>query len=201
MIKNRSFVVGLGSGLIIGAVLLQLMLIGQGQVRVDTNQGEELMTKEQLEEQAAKLNLKVVSPDDEGRANAKDTQTAKGNEQTKQVEEPNKPASPDSPKSSQPVNNSAEQQSPKSPEAATKPVAPAPPKKENNVSYTIKSGSTLQDLASGLATAGVIKDKEAFLKQATSRKINSKIRAGSYSFVAGEKYSSIIQKVTTKPSR
>lgn len=50
MIKNRSFLFGLGTGLITGALLLQLMISG----------GAAPLTKEQVLQGAEKLNMKVI---------------------------------------------------------------------------------------------------------------------------------------------
>ncbi|MDU4698679.1 MAG: hypothetical protein E6Y08_22940, partial [Paenibacillus sp.] len=58
MMKNRQFMLGLGCGLIAGALLLQLMLIGQGG-------NKELYTKEQIERAAVLAGLKVVEADQE----------------------------------------------------------------------------------------------------------------------------------------
>lgn len=52
MMKNRFFMLGLGIGLIAGALLLQLMIAGRGAP----------LTKEELIRQAASLNLTVVDP-------------------------------------------------------------------------------------------------------------------------------------------
>ncbi|MGV2788477.1 hypothetical protein GNF98_22960, partial [Clostridium perfringens] len=61
MIKNRTFMMGLGSGLVIGAVLLQLMWIGQGTAASETQE----LTKEQLMAAAEALDMQVVEGSDE----------------------------------------------------------------------------------------------------------------------------------------
>lgn len=55
MIKNRSFLFGLGTGLITGALLLQLMISG----------GAAPLTKEQVLQGAEKLNMKVIDESSE----------------------------------------------------------------------------------------------------------------------------------------
>lgn len=60
MIKNRSFMLGMGTGLITGALLLQLAMIGQGQSQQSSTDPKN-MTREQLEKAAAGLNLRSVT--------------------------------------------------------------------------------------------------------------------------------------------
>ncbi len=64
MIKNRSFMIGLGSGLLVSALLLQLMNAGTGANVVPQASEVVKPTKEQLQEQAEALGLKLVEADD-----------------------------------------------------------------------------------------------------------------------------------------
>ncbi|MNI93529.1 YceG-like family protein [compost metagenome] len=68
------------------------------------------------------------------------------------------------------------------------------------VEYKIVGGTTLEGVAQGLEQAGVIADKSAFLKTAVSKKINYKVRAGTYRFQVGEDFDSIISKISPKAS-
>lgn len=61
----------------------------------------------------------------------------------------------------------------------------------------IPTGITLAQTADLLAEAGVIKDKNKFLQTADSRKVNTIIQYGSYSFTKGESINSIIDKLIT----
>lgn len=63
MIKNRSFMLGMGTGLITGALLLQLAMIGQGQSQQSSIDPKN-MTREQLEKAAAELNLQINDSSD-----------------------------------------------------------------------------------------------------------------------------------------
>ncbi|GAA0134178.1 hypothetical protein YSY43_10180 [Paenibacillus sp. YSY-4.3] len=215
MFRNRNFMLGLGIGLIVGAFLLQIMNIGQGQQ-------SKPVTVEQIQQAAEKLRLKVVSEDErllteeewkaEMEKKAEEEAAAQEPAQPKQPETPDKPAVPQEPQSD---GGGASGSSTTSKSEATVPTAPeqpetkAPAKAESGsvntpepvtVKYKIAYGDSLTAVADGLQKAGVISSSEAFIKEASKRGINTKIRTGTYSFQIGEKYSSIITKITAKPS-
>lgn len=187
MIRNRQFMFGLGIGLIAGALLLQFMMIGQMQTG-------KLKTKEQVEQAAAALQLKVVPADqqllteDEWRAKAEEEgsgQTTEGNPNT-----PDTPVTPESPQNT-------EEPDPGSVPESSAPSNPDQPVNEPvSVKYKIVAGSTLTGVAEGLLQAGVINDKDAFLKRAKDKKINYKVRTGTFTFEIGEDYDSIIGKIS-----
>ncbi|WHX51118.1 hypothetical protein QNH46_10970 [Paenibacillus woosongensis] len=210
MFRNRNFMLGLGIGLIVGAFLLQLMNIGQGQQNKP-------VTVEQIQQAAEKLRLKVVSEDErllteeEWKAEM-EKKAAEEPVQPKQPDTPDKPAVPQEPHSdgegasSSSATSKSEAAVPAAPEL---PDAKAPATAESasvnqpepvTVKYKIAYGDSLTAVADGLQKAGVISSSEAFIKEASKRGINTKIRTGTYSFQIGEKYSSIITKITTKPS-
>lgn len=213
--KNRTFLLGLGVGLIAGALLLQIMLIGQGTA------GSQLVTKQQVKEAAARLDLKVVEGSDqlltaqEWEAKSKEadpTQPSKQSE-SKSPDTPKTPASTTKPTEPQ---SATEPQQPAKPSeadkssAASSPDAPGvttpqthkpdAPKKPETVTYKISSGDTLSKVADGLKSAGVISDKSAFIKKAVDQKSNYSLQTGTYSFDQGESIVSIITKITSKPS-
>ncbi|MGZ7444436.1 hypothetical protein [Paenibacillus sp. TH7-28] len=198
MIKNRHFMLGLGCGLIAGALLLQLMIFGQG--------GGKLYTAEQVKQAAEQLGLKVVAADEE-LLTEEQWQEKAGNSQEDGGEgaEPEVPAStkaPDAPKApAVPAKPSPAENKPAASAEAEKPQTPAKPAKPAvSVEYKIAYGSTLAGVAEGLYKAGVITDKEAFLKAAKAKKINNKIRTGTYTFSESEDYDSIIAKISPKAS-
>ncbi|MED4957119.1 hypothetical protein P9747_20680, partial [Paenibacillus macerans] len=90
MIKNRHFMLGLGCGLIAGALLLQLMILGQG--------GGKLYTAEQVKQAAEQLGLKVVAADEELLTEEQWQEKAgTGQEDGGEGDEPDVPASPKNP--------------------------------------------------------------------------------------------------------
>lgn len=199
MIKNRTFMMGLGSGLVIGAVLLQLMWIGQGTTAATTQE----LTKEQLMAAAEALDMQVFEGSEElltaeqweekrlsdgaGDSEGADPAQKTGTEKPEAPEQPKKPE----------TDVEKKQESPR----VTNPAKPkTPAKAEAHIKVNIQSGNNLSDVANSLLNAGVIDNKQAFITKATENKINTKILSGTYSFTAGESYNSIITKITTKPS-
>lgn len=211
--KNRSFFFGLGTGLITGALLLQLMISG----------GAAPLTKEQIVRGAERLNLTVIdesAADTSDNASVEETdpgdpsgELTEGSQNTVSpsapvavatpspavtpsiTENPNKVISPKEP--STPVDGQVAV--PEVPAHTQGAVAPVTPKVTPNagISVRIPSGSTLTETANILANAGVIKDTSGFLKAANKRKINTIIQSGSYSFTKDESIESIIDKLIT----
>ncbi|MFB5673623.1 peptidase [Paenibacillus terreus] len=200
MLKNRTFMLGMGTGMIVGALLLQLAIIGQGQSKGADAPRE--LTREEVETAAQRLGLQISDS----------TEPLLTEEQWRQKviekgsQTPEEPAAPDSadaasgPKApQQPQTGSPETAAPlvgkDKVQAPEKPAAPeAPP-----IRYRIVPGSNLSNVAEGLKQAGVIADADAFQKAANEQKINTKIRSGTYSFREGETFKSIITKITTPP--
>ncbi|PJN56041.1 hypothetical protein PAEVO_27640 [Paenibacillus sp. GM2FR] len=199
MIKNRTFMMGLGSGLVIGAVLLQLMWIGQGTTAATTEE----ITKEQLMAAAEAMDMQVFEGSEElltaeqweekrlsdgaGESEGADPALKTGTEKPEAPQQPEKPE----------TGVDKKQESPR----VTNPAEPkTPAKAEAHIKVNIQSGNNLSDVANSLLNAGVIDNKQAFITKATENKINTKILSGTYSFTAGESYTSIITKITTKPS-
>ncbi|MNZ35483.1 YceG-like family protein [compost metagenome] len=210
MMKNRSFLFGLGTGLIAGALLLQLMISG----------GAAPLTKEQVIQGAEKLNLKVIDESTEPPSDESALEDAVQGQKTDGVNEgstdnvaPSEPAVAASPApvvsptvSDNPnkVVPPKEPSTPKEgtiekPEVTTAPsaVAPDKPKATANAGVVVRipSGSTLTKTADILEKAEVIKDKASFLKAANQRQINTKIQSGSYTFNKDESLDSILEKL------
>ncbi|MDP4097513.1 peptidase [Paenibacillus sp. P96] len=200
MIKNRAFMLGMGMGLILGALLLQLAIIGQGQTVAYVASDE--LTREELEAAAERLGLQISERD-------KPLMTEEEWRQ-KAIEQGNQaPEEPDTPKSTdaaaepeapeQPRNTSPETAAPQAGASTAKtPEQPAAPA-VSLIRYQIAPGSNLRGVAEGLQKAGVLEDAGAFQNAATEQKINTKIRSGTYSFREGESFDSIITKITTPP--
>jgi hypothetical protein len=210
MMKNRSFLFGLGTGLIAAALLLQLMISG----------GAAPLTKEQVLQGAEKLNLKVIdesteSPSDESASedaeqDQKNVGITDGSQENVAPSEPAVAASPApvvSPTVSDNPNKVIPPKEPSTPKEGTveKPgvttapsaVTPDKPKVTANAGVVVRipSGSTLTKTADILEKAEVIKDKASFLKAANQRQINTKIQSGSYTFNKDESLDSILEKL------
>lgn len=214
MIKNRSFMIGLGFGLMIGALLLQLM----------TSAGLGTPTKAQIIQEAARLNLKVTEASDqlmteeEWKALAQQDQDGDGQPDGASVssEASGSPAATPVPASSPSVPGKAVQPSapvkPNSADAAIPPSAPAqnPPASAaapsapsavkpgaTTVALRIPGGVTLTEVADILAGAGIISNKDEFLLAAMNRKVQTKIQYGLYGFQPGQSIESIINQLIT----
>lgn len=214
MIKNRSFMLGMGTGLITGALLLQLAMIGQGQSQQSPIDPKK-MTREQLEQAAARLNLQISDSSDP-RMTEEEWRNKVIKEGSKTPTAPQKakpaqtPAAPKTPANSAPSNASKPASSTSIPKNPDKPQAkksgaasaPGTPKQPAapQIQYSIASGSSLRSVASGLQKAGVVSDADAFEAAAKAQRINSKIRTGTYEFAKGEDFGSIITKITKKSS-
>ncbi|MBP1175853.1 endolytic transglycosylase MltG [Paenibacillus sp. FSL M7-0802] len=214
MIKNRSFMLGMGTGLITGALLLQLAMIGQGQSQQSSTDPKN-MTREQLEKAAAELNLQISDSSDpkmteeewRNKVIKEGNKTPVAPQKAKPAQTPATPKAPansTSSTASKPSTSTSVPQSPNKPQTQRSGTTPTPniPKQPATpqVQYSIASGSNLRSVASGLQRAGVVSDASAFEAAAKAEKINTKIRTGTYQFAKGEDFSSIITKITKKPS-
>lgn len=212
MIKNRSFMLGMGAGLIVGALLLQLAIIGQGQTQQSASKSTDL-TREQVETAANRMNLQVTDTTDklmteEDWRNKVIQEGSKHPKVPEKAETAKKPAVPKTPVNAPASNASKPSEGKKlsstlSQDAGTGGSSVTPPKEPivPEIQYRITAGSNLENVAKGLAQAGVVSDSGAFKQAAIDKKINTKIRTGSYNFTKGEDFSSIIKKITTKPSK
>jgi hypothetical protein len=204
MIKNRSFMIGLGSGLVAGALLLQLM----------NSAGAAVPTKEQVVRDAAKLNLKVSEQSEKLLTEeewAALQEQGSGEDAKTDTGAPAEPAAVKSPAPAEAPEGAA------SPDTAASPANPSPPGDSavktpavtpasaptssdptgNEITLRVPNGSTLRDVADLLALGGIIKDTGAFLREGNSRGIAKNIQYGKYSFKKGESLDSIFKKLTT----
>ncbi|WP_438350165.1 hypothetical protein ACP8HI_05725 [Paenibacillus sp. FA6] len=202
MMRSRSFMSGLGVGLIIGAALLQLMIIGEGQASLVNTQSDAILTKEQLEEKAEALDLKVVELSEQLLTEEEWKQLKleeSSNLQGKGIETPNQgepaatPVEPSAPIEPKGKNTTSDTQSPKEPIVE--------PTNTEIIKYKIEKGKSLTDVAVGLEKVGVISNRDQFIKEASKQKINTKILEGHYTFTKGESYESIISKIRIESSR
>ncbi|AKG35197.1 endolytic transglycosylase MltG [Paenibacillus durus] len=202
MIRNRSFIIGLGCGLVAGALLLQLMI----------SAGMATPTKAQIAKEASKLNMKVTDAGsnlltaEEWRALAQQEEASKGQGAAGKVNTggTSQPAAPKSPAAkSEPVSPPSKAASPTAPASPAKPSASVSPSSDthtvkpvvSSIALRIPRGANLTKVSDLLAGAGVIQDKEAFMNAARSRKANTRIQYGQYSFEAGQSVESIIDEL------
>lgn len=197
MIRNRTFMMGLGAGLVLGALLFQLMLIGERSM----NPSPQTLSKEEVVKAAESLNLKVVEDSEKLMTKEQWEESIKdGKGEKQEAEDPKAPSAPDTgAQPSQPVKPNAPKETKEpagTPEARApeKPGKPAPAQ----IPHNIKRG-TLADVAEGLERAGIIESREALIKAASARGINRIVQQGTFYFTPGESLDSIIGKISSKP--
>lgn len=199
MIRNRTFMMGLGAGLVLGALLFQLMLIGERSM----NPPQQTLSKEEVVKAAESLNLKVVEDSDNLMTKEQWEESVKDGKGEKQKGEA--PQSPTAPDAGAPPSQPEKPNAPKdtkeptgTPEASApeKPVKPVPAR----IPHNIKRG-TLADVAEGLERAGIIDSREALIKAASARGINRIVQQGTFYFTPGESLDSIIGKISSKPPK
>lgn len=205
--KNRSFMSGLGVGLIMGAILLQLMIVGEGQVSPLKDQSANDLTREEIEEKAKALDLKVTESSEqllteEEWKQQKLEQSSQPQGETTQVptqatpaKEVTKPSSPNEPVKKEETSSTVVSPKTQTTVPTKTPVSPSKTVAPQVVEYKIKKGSNLTNIAEDLEKIGVITSSDQFIKQAAEQKINRKIREGSYTFNKGESIESIISKI------
>ncbi|PYI50396.1 hypothetical protein [Paenibacillus flagellatus] len=174
MFKNRTFLYGLGFGLIAGAVLLQLMF------KVDELENRPLeqtqpATVDQLQAQADKLNYKVV-PKDQSVYSDKDIEAIR---QKAAEEERAKLA-----KTQQPANPGASQP------AAAKTIR----------SVYISDRMDAAAVADLFVKAQIVTDANSLVAALRDTKSTTRIRAGSYSFEDNTPIADIVAAITISTS-
>lgn len=172
MLKNRSFLKGLGSGFIAGALLLQIMIfvrdVDQRVTETGPN-GEPAVTADWIKEKAGEFNLKVYDK------NAKVY---------------------DQPQLDEAVAKAVEKA-----KAEAGAAAPAGTPAPKQINIYIMEGMPAVQVVDYLHRSGVIVDRQAFQQAITQGQYTSKIRAGLYTFGLNEKIEDVIAKLTTPPQQ
>ncbi|WP_342555488.1 hypothetical protein [Paenibacillus sp. FSL R7-0652] len=205
---KRSLWIGIGSGMIVGAVLLQLATVGQKALSDSNLEPVQTAkwTKEELETAAKSLDLKVVGAKDELYTESEWIQkkkqessklqgkTAVSPDQAANATQPDAPKQPQQPESGN-VKGQSQVNQPKTaePETPNKPKGAA-------VTFRIRSGNSLSMVAENLKQAGIVEDAQAFIKAGRTEGINRKLQVGTFSLEKGESFKSIMAKITKEPS-
>ena len=195
--RNRTYIMGLGSGLVAGAVLLQLM-------NVAAHSNSDMLAEDQVRKAAQDIGLKVydstqqVYTEQEWKDKTKTEQVAvkpPKSTSTSKPTNPQKAASPANPDSVlQPTASSSASQT----ASGSINTNTNSSNTSKQVKVKISRGSTLSMVAFSLKEAGVISDASEFIQKAKQRHLTSIIQTGTHSFVKGESFDSISEKLTTK---
>ncbi len=224
MIKNRSLMIGVGIGIILGAVLLQLVNIGKGETMLTGMQ----LTPEQIQQAAQAQNMQIYTSDQKvytreqwqelvkQEAEKKAAATKQNGEQstTKEPEstDPTAPESPEQPDAtstpSSTTNSSNTSSSSVNTPSQPKTNAPSTPSTSQTTTstdnksnwFTVSSGQMLNDIAFNLKKEGLIKSQGEFINRASQLNVNKKLQVGSYQINAGEGYDEILRTLSGQSS-
>jgi hypothetical protein len=198
--KERRFLSGLGVGIAAGAILLQLMTMGQqSAVLPDLDASEQPMyTEQEVEQMVEKAKAEAKT---EAKSNSSATEGEQSGVKTKMLEEPDSPKAPSQPKV--PVQPNAENPA-EQPEQPTAPVAGATAEdveqtntSDKQVIIRIEPGASLTSAAKLLAENGLIASQSKFIsKMKNDKKL---VRAGYFVFKGESTLDEIIKTLTSQP--
>lgn len=172
MRKYRSWLMGLGIGLILGASMLQLILIAKDQEQRVA--GEQPISRERLDAEAKKAGLVILPAD--ARTYTQEELDAKVAEAVAAAE-------------SSKIDSKS---TPKLPPAQAKDTNRA--KEPKIVTLNVRSNMPLSTVANELQKLGVIEDADDFVKKAES--IATKLEIGTSVFVGKPTYKQIMAELT-----
>lgn len=177
MRKYRSWLMGLGIGLIVGASMLQLILAAK-------EQAGSINTKEQLEEQASRAGYTVYP------ANVKmyteEELQAKLDEAVKARQEAEATSPSPSP--------STESKEPESTESASESPSATAEEEPKATTLYVRPGMTLTEVAKKLEELGVVEDGDDFLDKCWS--IAKDLEVGTAVFTGQPTYRAIMSELT-----
>ncbi|WP_308639273.1 hypothetical protein [Paenibacillus silvisoli] len=177
--NRRIFLFGLGTGIIIGAALLQLMIIGEKQVNMPDPLAQD--SSEQVTYTQEELDKAVADE----RKQVEDELKQQPAKQQEQQQEP--PQSEDKQTSeAAPVNEAS-----KDDKADSKAEAEA-----KSTVVRIPPNSSVTETADILKAKGVITDKQAFIDLMRT----TKLRAGYFAFKAGLSLEQVRKVITSRPN-
>ncbi|MHA7963060.1 hypothetical protein ACX93W_02870 [Paenibacillus sp. CAU 1782] len=178
MVNKRSFLIGLGLGIIIGALLLELFYMGEASQRGLEGIGREL-------EQATQQPLATSSSSPELDSSNNDRQSDAGQatpEPSPQPEQADQETSAEKPDVA--PESTDEQGGETAQSEASTPASQDPGHNESSsVIVRIPYASSLTEAAEMLAAAGVLESAESFANEMKSR--NKVVRAGYFLFPPG----------------
>jgi hypothetical protein len=156
---------GLGIGLIMGASMLQVILIAKNSAVIVT---EQTFTREQLDEQARKTGL-ILLTTDQLNAKVDDAVAAAQTQKNENTPSPSKTVDPSS-------------------------TDAAAPKVQGEVTLYIANNMPLSEVANKLQLLGIIKDANDFVTKASS--ISKKLNVGTAIFHGKPTYTQIMKELT-----
>ncbi|WP_036696940.1 endolytic transglycosylase MltG [Paenibacillus taiwanensis] len=213
MFRNRYFLIGLGTGIIIGVLLLQIMLIGQKSVPQ--------LTEQQLIREAERQGFELVqkrsavlperSSSTEANPN-KDTVHTSALDPATQVDKASVNAAADSSANKhQPASTPTKQAAKQAvkEEGASHPAnvkkdssqkASSKPKEKQSKSIRIIPNSNASSVSKQLADAKIVDDAASFEAYIKKQKKQTKLRAGTFKFEVSTSYEQALAILTSHPN-
>lgn len=185
MFKDRRFLIGLGAGMIIGSLLLQLTLIGE--------RAAEPLSEPELRREAERAGYELIP------RGAMANGTAEGG----RVAQPRTPASSGAPRQEkggekEAAGGSDSAANPASSAAKKQDSPPAEVKQEAKIKVAYGSGS--RDIAKQLADAGIVESAESFERYIAKQKKQGKLRTGTFLFPVPSTMEEALRILTSKPN-
>ncbi|MFK7695807.1 hypothetical protein [Paenibacillus sp. HJGM_3] len=198
MLKNKTYLVGLGSGLILGAVLLQLMWKVDQLENKSVNLGS--LTAEQVRSEAERLNLKVYTQQQVEELKAK----AAEDEKARLAKTAGTPtgtaagatgaagaaATPSAPATPAPANT------PTPPAANTAAATPAPSPTPTIRSVFIPDKTDATSVANLLVQSQILTEPTKFIALLEEQKLSGRIRFGYHEFANNADVADVVRIIT-----
>ncbi|MCG7407465.1 hypothetical protein MH117_08525 [Paenibacillus sp. ACRRX] len=210
MFRNRYFLIGLGTGIIIGVLLLQIMLIGQKSVPQ--------LTEQQLIREAERQGFDLVqkrssalserSSTTEANPPAKDTVRTSALDQPSKADKASKDAGAVSSISKQQPDNIKIKQVDKT-QVSSVPTnvkkdssqkTSTKPKEKQSKSIRIIPNSSASSVSKQLADADIVDDAASFEAYIKKQKKQTKLRAGTFNFEVLSSYEKALAVLTSHPN-
>ncbi len=180
MLRNRFFLIGLGCGLIAGAVFLQLMMnADKVQNKTSETGSASLLTQEQLQQEASRLNMKVIPKEQQ----AYTQQQIDEIKQKAVTEEKNQAAKASPTPTTTPISQAT--------------AAPTSVPKEKTVFIPDRMDAT--SVANLLVQNQVISEPTKLLGLLVEQKLTEKIRYGNHTFPDQTEVNEIVRIITSNP--
>lgn len=204
MFKNRYFIMGLGCGIMIGVLLLQMIWTGQ--------QMTPTLSKEQLEQEAKRQGYELVIPDNNQKENL--LPSSEGSEEQQPADaEADSTSSAEQLDASQKVDITAVNDKQQPEPSADNSVEPAEIDKSTNVETNIspedvkktkqvriKPNLTSSQIAVQLVDDGIIDNANEFEAYIIAKKKQTQLRAGYFIFDVPSSYENALTTLISHPN-
>ena len=195
MFKDRRFLIGLGAGMMIGSLLLQLTLIGE--------RAAEPLTEAELRREAERAGYELIpqgamadgTPEGGGAAQPPTPPASSGAPSKEEGAE--KKAAGGSGQDANPASSAAKKQDPP---PAEKKQAPPLTEVKQEAKIKVAYGSGSRAIAKQLADAGIVESAEEFERYVAKQKKQGKLRTGTFLFPVPSTMEEALRILTSKPN-